>query len=370
VLGGWLVQFASWRWVFFINAPLAAITLAIIFWQVAESRDTDVAGALDWPGVVLATVGLGALVFGLIEASTLGIGAPLVLVSVAVGLVGLVAFVLTERRVKFPMIPLELFRSRTFTGANLLTLFLYGGLACALYFLPFNLQQTQGYTATEAGAAFLPFTIIVFTLSRWTGGLTATIGPKVPLVAGSALAGVGFALFAVPGLGGSYWTTFFPAIVTLSLGMALVIAPLTTSVMNSAPVTQSGAASGINNAVSRAAGLIAIAVANVVFVVVFNPAFDANLAALHLSPQLLQALGAQRDRLAAARPPAGTPAAIAAAITHAVNLAFLSGFRVVSLMAAGLALMSSVIAAVMVEGKSFRSVVGQILRRQAAVQAK
>lgn len=370
VLGGWLVQYVSWRAVFFINVPIAAITLAIVLWRVDESRDESAKGALDWPGVALATAGLGALVFGLIEASALGLAAPLVLVSLALGLAGLAAFVYVELHSAAPMISLELFRSRTFTGANLLTLLLYGALGGALYFLPFNLQQAQGYSATEAGAAFLPFTIIIFALSRWTGGLVAWIGPKVPLVVGATLAGVGFALFAVPGLGGSYWTTFFPAVVALSLGMALVIAPLTTAVMNSAPASQVGAASGVNNAVSRASGLIAIALMNLVFIAIFNPAFDANLAALHLSPALLHAVEAQRERLAGAQAPAGTPAATAAAIHHSVDLAFLSGFRVVSLVGAAGAWASAVVATIYIEGQSFGAVARKVGEQLSSGQAR
>lgn len=365
VLGGWLVENATWRWVFFINAPIALVTLAIVFWRVGESRDPAATGALDWRGAMLATIGLGALVYGLIEASAVGFMTPLVIGAIVVGVAALAAFVAVEARSAAPMISLRLFRSRTFTGANLLTLLLYGALGGALYFLPFNLQQAQGYTATEAGAALLPMTVVIFTLSRWTGGLTQRIGAKIPLVVGAALAAVGFALFATPSLGGSYWTTFFPAVVMLSLGMALVIAPLTTAVMNAAPVAQAGEASGINNAVSRSAGLIAIAVMNLIFVAVFNPAFDARLAALHLDPALLQALDAQRGRLAGAHAPAGTPAATAAAIDHAIKLAFVGGFRVVMLVGAALALASSVAAALLVEGKSFGA-----LARQASASVR
>ena len=366
VLGGWLVQSLSWRWVFFINAPLAAITLAITFWRVAESRDTSATGPLDWPGASLVTLGLGALVFGLIEASALGLSSPLVIGAILLGVVGLVAFTVVETRSAEPLMPLHLFSSRTFSGANLLTLLLYAALGGALYFLPFNLQQAQGYSPAESGAALLPFTVTIFLLSRWSGGLIQKIGAKVPLVVGAALAAVGFALFAVPGIGGSYWTTFFPAVVMLSLGMALVIAPLTTTVMNSAPVTQSGAASGINNTVSRAAGLIAIAVMNLIFVAIFNPAFDANLAALHLSPALLDALDAQRGLLADAHAPAGTNPATAAAVTHGVDLAFLSAFRVVMLVGAGLALGSSLAAALLIEGPGFRAFAQRVRRLRPA----
>lgn len=370
VLGGWLVQTFTWRAVFFINVPVAAIALGLTFWRVTESRDERIAGSLDWPGATLATLGLGALVYGLIEASAVGFMSPLVIGALILGVCGLVAFVLVEMRSPAPMMPLSLFRSRTFAGANLLTLLLYGALGGALYFLPFNLQQTQGYSPAAAGAALLPFTITVFLLSRWSGGLIQRIGAKVPLVCGTILAGIGFALFAAPGLGGSYWTTFFPAVLMLSLGMALVIAPLTTSVMNAAPVEQSGAASGINNAVSRSAGLIAIAVMNLVFVAIFNPAFDANVAALHLSPDLLRAVEAQRGLLGAAHAPAGTAPATAAAVTHAVNLAFLSAFRVVSIVCAALALASSVAAGLMIEGAGFGAFVRRLRFLRPSIQPR
>jgi EmrB/QacA subfamily drug resistance transporter len=370
VLGGWLVQTLSWRWIFFINAPVAAITLVIVFWRVAESRDNEISGPLDWQGAALVTLGLGALVFGLIEASSLGLSSPLVLIAIAVGVVGLAAFTLVEMRSPAPMMPLRLFNSRTFAGANLLTLLLYGALGGALYFLPFNLQQAQGYSPAEAGAALLPFTITIFLLSRWSGGLIQRIGAKVPLVVGATLAAAGFALFALPGIGGSYWVTFFPAILVLSLGMALVIAPLTTSVMNSAPVAQSGAASGINNSVSRTAGLIAIALMNLIFVTIFNPAFDAQLAALNLGPALQSAMDAQRGLLAGATAPPGTPPALAAAITQAVNQAFLSAFRVVSLVGAALALGSAIVAALTIEGRGFRALAQQARQRLRRRQAR
>lgn len=351
LLGGWLIESASWRLVFFINVPLAALTLLVTFWSVPESRDEHASGSLDWPGAALATVGLGALVYGLIESSALGLGAPLVLAALAVGVAALVAFVVAEARSPSPMVRLSLFRSRNFSGTNLLTLLLYGGLGGALYFLPFNLQQVQGYSALQAGAALLPFPVLVFSLSRWAGGLITHSGAKLPLVVGPIIAATGFMLFALPGIGGSYWLTYFPAAVVLSLGMATVIAPLTTTVMNSVASEHAGVASGINNAVSRTAGLIAIAVINLVVVVVFNSVLDSQLAKLSIPAVVRQALDAQRSRLAAAQAPSGGGPALQQALQQAIASAFVSGFRVAMFIAAGLALAAAVAAALLIEGK-------------------
>ena len=224
---------------------------------------------------MLATLGLGGVVYGLVESQNSGFTDPRVLVSLALGVAALVAFVFVEGRVEEPMMPLSLFRSRNFAGANLLTLFLYAALGGSLYYLPFNLIQVHGYSATAAGSAFLPFVLITFVLSRWAGGLVTRYGAKLPLVIGPTITAAGFVLFALPGTEGSYWTTFFPAVVVMGLGMALVIAPLTTTALTSVSGRHAGLASGVNNAVSRTASLLCIPVLGIFVFMTFSTQLDA-----------------------------------------------------------------------------------------------
>jgi EmrB/QacA subfamily drug resistance transporter len=349
VLGGALVQYASWRWVFFINVPLAIIVLFVLFWCVPESRDTQDRPGLDWMGALLATFGLGGLVYGLIEAGTVGLASPIVLSALAGGVVALIVFVIVEAYSHSPMVPLSLFRARTFSGANLLTLFLYAALGGTLFFLPFNLIAVQDYPPSAAGAAMLPTILILFLLSRWSGGLINRYGAKLPLTIGPCIAAVGFALFALPDIGGSYWTTFFPASVVLGIGMAISVAPLTTAVMGAVDVHRAGTASGINNAVSRTAGLLAIAVLGIIVLAVFNGSLDSHLATLNLPNQVLQSINAQRFRLVSIHIPIG--GTTGRLLQQTIKEAFVAGFRAATLTGAGLALGAALSSLVLIEGK-------------------
>ncbi len=224
VLGGWLIENVSWRAIFFLNLPLAVLVLFLVVRYVPESKE-DKPGKLALPGSVLATLGLGALTFGLIKAGSAGFADETVIATLIGGLALMGVFLFVELRLPNPMVPLALFRSRQFVGANVLTLLLYAALGGSLFFFPLNLIQVHGYSATAAGAALLPFVFIMFGLSRWSGGLLDRTGPRLPLVAGPLIAAVGFALFTLPGTGGSYWTTFMPAVVVLAFGMAVTVAP-------------------------------------------------------------------------------------------------------------------------------------------------
>lgn len=351
VLGGWLIEHASWRWIFFINVPLAAAVIVISLWRIPESREVR-AGRVDWLGALVATVGLGGVVYGFIESTTLGWNQPLVYGSLILGFALLIAFAFIEARVNSPMVPLALFASRGFSGANLLTLFLYAALGIFFFLFPMDLIQVQGYSTTATGAAALPLILLLFVLSRWSGGLVMRYGSKVPLIVGPLIAAIGFVLCAVPDVGAGYWSGFFPAFTVLGFGMAISVAPLTTVVMSSVASNRAGAASGINNAVARVASVLAVAILGIVMVKLFSSALNRGLAGVPLPSDILQHVRSNEIKLAGLDLPGGVDAQTTALLRAAISHAFVFAFRIVMLICAGLCVASAAVAAVMIPAKT------------------
>jgi EmrB/QacA subfamily drug resistance transporter len=348
VMGGWLVEELSWRGAFLIVPTMAVVAIPIALRHVPESRD-PVAHRTDLAGAVLATVGLSGLVYALIGASASGFGDPAVLAALVVGAGSLSTFVVAERRSKDPMVPPSLFRSRNFDGATLVTLLFYTALSGSLYFLPFLMVQVHGYSALVAGSAFLPFVAIALVLGRYSGRIVARFGTKIPIVVASLAIAAGFLLFALPGVEpGTYWLSFLPTMVVQGFGMALHITPLTTATLRSVEPERSGLASGVNNAVAKVAGLLAVAVLGLFVYGAFSENLDARLDGMDLPGGVRGELEAAKADLGAAKAPKGVDSETATRIERAIDESFVAGFRAAMVICAGLAFASALAAALMI----------------------
>jgi EmrB/QacA subfamily drug resistance transporter len=346
-LGGWLIQYESWRWVFFLNLPIAIVVVAISLRHVPESHGFG-EQRLDWVGALLATAGLSGIVTGLLESQKLGVSHPLVYGSLLGGLVCLAGFVWLEAHTREPMVPLSLFASRAFSGANLITLLLYAAIGIFFFLFPMELIQVRGYSPSVAGLAMLPMILTMFLWSRWAGGLVSRYGARRPLIVGPLVVAAGFLLFAIPPARGNYWLTFFPASLVLGFGMAVTVAPLTTAVMNSVPEDRAGTASGVNNAVARVASVLAIAVLGIVMVKTFGHFLERQIATLSLPPDILQAIRDREIELAGLELTSGMDINAKDVLREAVSAAFVVGFRVVLGCCAVLAVAGAAIAARMI----------------------
>ncbi len=344
-LGGWLVQAVSWRAVFLINLPIAAALLWVTVRKIPESRNPQ-AVALDLKGAALATLGLGGLVFGLIEAPAAGWTGVRAWAPIAGGLAALAAFVAVEVRAPHPMVPVSLFRNRTFAATNLLTLFLYAALSAIFFFMPFVLIQARGYTPAASGAVMLPLVLLMSAGSRAAGALADRVGPRLPLTLGPLLAGAGFVLFAVLPAGAGYAVSILPALLVLGLGLVITVAPLTATVLNCVDREDQGMASGINNAVARVAGLLAIAVFGITAAAAFNAELDRRLDAAGVSANIRRLLEPARPKLGAMEPPPEASRAEARAIRIGVARSLDASFDRVSLICAGLAAAAAICGAV------------------------
>ncbi len=355
VLGGWLIEHGSWRWAFFLNVPLAAAVIVISIWRVPESRAAG-GRKIDWLGAAFATAGLAGIVTGFLESGVRGWRDPFVFGSVIGGVICCAAFLAVESRSAAPMVPLGVFRSAAFSGANLITLLLYSAIGVFFFLFPMDLIGVEGYSATAAGAAALPIILLMSFLSRCAGGLVAKYGGRLPLVVGPLIAAEGFLIFAylpsyahetLPALTGgsaSYWACYFPAFVVLGLGMTITVAPLTTVVMGAVSDDNTGAASGINNAVARVASVLAIAVLGLAMLGAFRARLTVNVARLGLREASVAKIEARSADLAELAPPEELSFEQRAALERAVKESFGAGLRLVILCCVGLSLASAMTA--------------------------
>jgi EmrB/QacA subfamily drug resistance transporter len=345
ILGGVLVDVSSWRSVFFLIVPLALVTLVLTLSRLPDVRIGRRQPSIDWAGAALATIGLAGVVLGIIRLRT----GPAALLPLAGGLGLLGVFVRLESRIAAPIMPPRLFRSPTFLGANLLTLLLYFAITAAFFVMPFVLVRVYGYSATATGAAYLPFALLIGVLSRRTGAIADRFGPRGSLVVGPLVTAAGLMLLAVPGSSGSYWTTFFPPMVVMGLGMAITVAPLTTTVMTSVDESEVGVASGINNTIARVAALLAVAIGGLVALETFDRALSDRLAVLDLSPPVRSTLAAGSRNLGEVTVPAGASPTERLAIEEAAAQALVTSFRRTDLLAALLAVAAALMAALLIE---------------------
>lgn len=349
ILGGFLADIGAWRGIFYITIPLALAALWALWRYVPESRDDEAPERLDYLGAVLITLGLAGIVYGATEIGRVGpegLGDPRLLAFIIAGLIALVLFVWVEYRSDHPLMRLRLFRSRTFSGANLLTLLLYGALGGALFFLPLNLVQVQGYSATLAGLVLLPFSILLTVMSPWAGGLVDKYGPRLPLTIGPILVGFGYLALALVGQTSgpeSYWTTYFPGAVLLGLGMGVTVAPLTTSVMGSVPRHSAGVASGVNNAVSRSAGVLAVAIFGGIALIAFTERLEIQANAIDMSAESRQMLLANAGDLAEVPIPDDLTRVSADQVQQAIDNAFVSTFKIIMLIGAVVCWLSGIL---------------------------
>ncbi|HXB07362.1 MAG TPA: MFS transporter [Puia sp.] len=352
VLGGALADAGLWRYIFFINVPIGLVTLLILWRKVPESKEAAAGRELDVPGVLAIAFGLAALTFGFLRMPALGLGSVAIWGSLVGGVLLLAGFILIEARRPDPMMPLFLFANRTFSGVNALTFFLYAGLGAGMLFLSLDLVQAQGYSQLESGMTFLPFTVLMIAIARWAGTLADKRGARLFLVMGPAVAGLGLLLLSFVGVTGGpreYWTTFLPGIVVLGLGMSFTVAPLTTTVMTSVGDDHSGVASGINNAMTRIAGVFANAIFGALAVLVFTSELRGRLGGSGAAAQWGQAVLAQAGNLGNARVPAGVEDV--AEVQRIYRESFIMVYQDTLRIAAGLAFLGAVMGLVFVRRK-------------------
>ncbi len=353
VLGGWLAGLGLWRIIFFLNIPLSILVFITMIAKVPESKNHD-ATKLDIWGAVLVTLGLAGITYGFIESPKQGFGNPLIISSLLIGGLSLTGFIIVQYYSTHPLMPLNLFKSSTFSGGNLLTLFVYAALGGAMFFLPLNLIQIQGYSEIKAGLAMLPMIICIAALSPFAGKFADRKGVRIPLIIGPVITSVGFYLFSTYGITpgpGAYWNTFFLSFLLLGIGMGITVAPLTTAVMGALPEDNSGIASGVNNTVARAAGVLAIALLGAVALFSFQKSVENEISIMDISSVMKNKIRLESSKFTAAEVPDGLSDQNKVIVKRHLNKSFIDAFNRVVYVASVLCLLGSVMASIFLRGK-------------------
>jgi len=358
VLGGALADAGLWRYIFFINLPIGIAALVMLWLKVKESRDEDSNQAIDFAGATAIALSLAMLTFGFLRIPAVGFNNWQVYISLAAGALLLATFIVIEVKSKYPMMPLQLFANATFSGANLLTLFLYGGLSAGMLFLSLNMVQVQGYSQLQSGLTFLPFTVMMITIARFAGGLADKHGPRLLLICGPAVACAGLLILSfVKQTNGpaAYWTTFFPGIVVFGLGMSFTVAPLTAAVMGSVSDQFSGTASGVNNAMTRIANVFANAIFGALAVLFFSGALQHQLKEVKLDTKQKQEITAQAVNLGDAKVPAATTAVNKPLIEKAYHESFIAAYANIMRISALLGFLGALMAVIFIRNKAVKT---------------
>ena len=353
VLGGALADAGLWRLIFFINLPFGLLSILALHYKVPESKQPEVS-KIDWAGATTLVLSLAALTFGFLEMPEWGYQHPVVILSLALGTFFLLLFVMIERKVKDPMVPLDMFADKTFSGVNLLSFFLYAGMGAVMLFLSLNIIQVQGYSQFQAGLTFLPFSFIMVMAARKMGELTSKYGARRFLIIGPTVTGLGMAWFSFIGVTegpSAYWSTFFPPFLLFAIGIAITVVPLTTAVMACVDDSKSGIASGINNSVTRISGTFINAILGAVVVLVFGNYVLESMEALTVSDAIKSEVIQEASRLGEAVASATYSEEMQSTINGIFDQSFISVYQLVCWIGAILSFLSAGIAFFMVEGK-------------------
>jgi len=357
VLGGALADAGLWRYIFFINIPIGLAALLILWRNVKEIKDEGGDLKLDFPGSVTIALGLALLTFGFLRIPAIGFNNWQIYCSFSAGILLLAAFIFIEIKSKHPMMPLHLFTNLTFSGANLLTFFLYAGLGAGMLFLSLNLVQVQGYSQLQSGLTFLPFTVLMITMARFAGSLADKYGPRLLLIIGPATAGTGLLIlsFVKQTAGPSaYFTTFFPGVIIFGMGMSFTVAPLTTAVMGSVSDHFSGTASGVNNAISRIANVFAYAIFGALAVLFFSGALADHVKDIPVNEKEKQEILAQAANLGNAKAPVGLSAPNKIIVEKNYHESFISAYSKIMKISAVLGFLGALMAFIFIKNTAVK----------------